>query len=688
MISKRSTQLGYLIFCLVTAGIMTGYSPGAFTQDIPENILERLIEQLEEDENTDPVQLTEFIQELAENPLNINESSKEELLSLPFLDAIAVNRILDYRNKIGRFESTAELLNIPELDHELIEILIPFISAETVNARTGRKFVNPDKWMQNMKVDIMTRYQQTLQAREGFRRLPDEGGYTGSPGKFYQRFRVQTDRISLNLTQEKDPGEPFGMPASMDFQSWHLAYKSDGFFREFITGDYSVAFGQGLILWNGSSFGKSRNVDTAPVRSSRGFRPFTSSQETNAFRGAALSAGKRIMLSTFYSSRFRTSTTADSLLIRLPQSSGLHRTVNEIERKNNVKQTTLGGRLQYNSKKGRAGINVIFNNFDKPVAPGNRMHQKFDFSGTSQTAFSSDYEFVQGSLLFFGEGAMTDNGGLGFLNGIRYKPSSGTSVVLTHRNYGKRFQPLFGSAFGEQSGAPQNEKGFYIGLKQRIRPKVTLSGYFDQFRFPGPRFVTTNPSGGHEWLFQSEFSLSPEVQIYILARSSSSEAQYETADFAGRTVKVTGLQKRDEYRFNFSFKPEKNIRLQSRFELIRSREADGSLSNGYLLYQDIRLVPSPKIRIDARITLFDTDGFQSRVFQFESDLLYVFSNKALFDRGQRVYMVVKYDITNNIELWGKWSTTLFENRNTISSGLNEIKGTRQSDIGVQIRMQF
>ncbi len=688
MILKKSTEHKFFIFCMILIGLLFRISTVVSAQSIPDSVLEMLIEQLEEDETTDPVQLTEFIHELTANPLDINKSSKEDLLTIPFLDAITVSRILDYRDKNGPFESTAALQNIPELNPEFIEILTFFISVEKAATTDNRKFKIPGMLMQDVKVEIMTRYQQVLQTREGFRRLPENGGYTGSSGKYYQRMRIQTERISLNLTQEKDPGEPFGMPASMDYQSWHLAIKNDGFLKEVIAGDYSAAFGQGLILWNGSSFGKSRNVDTAPVRSSRGFRPYTSSQETDAFRGGALTVGNKVTIHAFHSSRFRTSTTDDSLNIRLPQSSGLHRTLNELARRNNVKQTTYGGRIQYYGKRGGIGLNTVYNSFDKPVAAGTRLHQEFDFSGITQISFSSDYEYVHGSLLFFGEGAMTDNGGMGFLNGMRYKPSSGTSAVLTYRNYGKKFQPLFGAAFGEQSGIPQNEKGFYVGIRQRVHSKVMISGYFDQFKFPGPRFVTTNPSTGYEWLLNSEVKLVKGVQFYILARSSISEAQFETTDLAGRTTKITGLQKRSGYRLNMSYSPDRSIRLQSRFELIQSRTADGRRENGYLLFQDIRLNPSPKIRIDARITLFDTEGFQSRVFQFESDLLYVFSNKMLFDRGQRMYIVVKYEFANKIEIWGKWATTLFENRNTISSGLNQINGNRQTDIGIQARIRF
>jgi hypothetical protein len=86
--------------------------------------------------------------------------------------------------------------------------------------------------------------------------------------------------------------------------------------------------------------------------------------------------------------------------------------------------------------------------------------------------------------------------------------------------------------------------------------------------------------------------------------------------------------------------------------------------------------------------MFETEGYDSRVYQFENDLLYVLSNTMLFDQGQRMYILFNYEPTNWLELWMKLSTTIYEDRRTISSGLNEIQGDRRSDFGIQARVRF
>ena len=97
---------------------------------------------------------------------------------------------------------------------------------------------------------------------------------------------------------------------------------------------------------------------------------------------------------------------------------------------------------------------------------------------------------------------------------------------------------------------------------------------------------------------------------------------------------------------------------------------------------------SKKLLLDARFTLFDTDSFNARVYQFENDLRYVLSNVALNDRGQRWYVLAKYDISGNLEMSLKISRSVIEDAQILSSGLNEIKGDKRTQFGAQIRYNF
>ena len=89
--------------------------------------------------------------------------------------------------------------------------------------------------------------------------------------------------------------------------------------------------------------------------------------------------------------------------------------------------------------------------------------------------------------------------------------------------------------------------------------------------------------------------------------------------------------------------------------------------------------------LDTRFTLFDTDSFNARVYQFENDLRYVLTNVALNDKGQRWYVLVKYGMSDTLEMSLKISRSVIEDAQILSSGLNEIKGDKRTFVGFQIR---
>src|SRR5699024_2994141 len=76
-----------------------------------------------------------------------------------------------------------------------------------------------------------------------------------------------------------------------------------GLLRKFVAGDYSLTFGQGLVLLQGRMFGKGRNVIGTGNRKGRGLKAYTSSQESNAFRGLAATVGSQFQVTGFYSLR-------------------------------------------------------------------------------------------------------------------------------------------------------------------------------------------------------------------------------------------------------------------------------------------------------------------------------------------------------------------------------------------------
>lgn len=92
---------------------------------------ETYIEQMGQSENIDDGSLEllyDELNELSENKLDINTCSREQLEGLPFLSFEQVMDIIEYRDKVRRFESPMELLLIESLDRQTITLLKQFIT--------------------------------------------------------------------------------------------------------------------------------------------------------------------------------------------------------------------------------------------------------------------------------------------------------------------------------------------------------------------------------------------------------------------------------------------------------------------------------------------------------------------------------------------------------------------------------
>jgi hypothetical protein len=89
-----------------------------------------------------------------------------------------------------------------------------------------------------------------------------------------------------------------------------------------------------------------------------------------------------------------------------------------------------------------------------------------------------------------------------------------------------------------------------------------------------------------------------------------------------------------------------------------------------------------------RYALFDTDSYDSRLYAFENDVLYYYAIPSFYDRGTRVYGIFRYQFKKNFDLWVKYSQSLYNNRTTINSGLNEIQGNKKSELRIQLRLRF
>ena len=639
------------------------------------------------DPNLDTEQLTQIQQDLASSPLNINQATMDNLLLIPGVNLQLARAIVRYREEVKPFENIKELEQVSGVGPATLERMRPYITVGSGLVLGKALYTNYRYWTSGGHFEAFSRYQQTLQDQEGYTR-PDSTGYLGSPVQYYQRFRYRSEHLSVNLTQQKDAGEPFAGTTGFDYNSYHLALENNGKLRALVVGDYALYFGQGMVLWNGRTFGKGREVIGTANRSSRGVRPYSSSQESDFYRGVAATYGGKFQVTGFYSFRNHTASRISENVRRLPQEDGFHRTKNERDQRDNLKQKVYGGRLRMEFPFGFVGASGYRTSFNKFISSGTGASSQFNFSGQHTSVLGIDYTILAGPAIVFGEAGRSQNGALGFITGIESTVGLNTELTVAYRNYAKDFQSIMGSGFGESSGEPKNEEGIYVGLRHTLNENISLSAYFDQFSSPAPSFGTSQPTQGYDWLGLAEVTINPKLQFYVQARSEVEDDEFDVLDEFGRMQTRLGKAQRSSIRGQLQYQVNRKIRLRTRAEAVRSRQAGEEVEYGYLIYQDLRFSPSEKWTFDTRVTVFDTESFDTRLYQFENDMLYVLSNEVLFNQGQRMYLLVNYEPLPYLEVWAKFGITIFENEQRISSGLNEIDGNRRSDVGLQVRLNI
>lgn len=640
------------------------------------------------DTNFDSEQMTQLLQELAENPININRGGVNALLQIPGLNLKLARSVIEYRTNVKPFETIEELDEVSGIGRVTLEQLRPYVTVGSGLELGKVLYTDPRYWTSDGEFQMFSRFQRDLQEGKGYQQPSREGGYIGSPVKYYQRMGYQSDHLSVNLTQEKDPGEELVGPFQFDHRTWHVALENNGRLQMLVGGDYSLGFGQGLVLWSGAAFGKGSNVVGAVSRNGRGIKPYTSAQETNYYRGAALTYGRKLQFTGFYSNRTRSASEISADTTRFPGTDGYHRTENEFLQKDNLQQTLYGGHIQWELPFGIIGATGYQTTFGRYIAANDQTYAQYDFEGTSNYAYGLDYTFLAGPAVIFGEIAQSKNGGYGFISGVESELGEDTDITLGYRNYQKEFQSILGNGFGEVSGQPKNEEGIYLGMRHIIGEKVTLSAYIDQFRFPGLRFGTNQPTQGFDWLARAEVDFTSDLNFYVQLRSEIEDDEYEVLDSFGRSRRRLGEAQRSSFRANLEYWVNPNVRLRTRGEAVRSRQAGEEMELGYLLYQDLRLQIKDELSLDTRLSMFDTESFATRVYQFENDLLYVFAIQSLFNKGQRMYVLLNYEPFNFLEFWAKFGITVYEDTQVIGSGLNQIEGDRRSEIGIQARLRF
>ena len=271
------------------------------------------------------------------------------------------------------------------------------------------------------------------------------------------------------------------------------------------------------------------------------------------------------------------------------------------------------------------------------------------------------------------------------INGLIVSVDPKVDLNILYRNISKGYQSLYTNVFTE-SNLPNNEKGFYTGIS--IRPWVAwrVDAYVDFYQFPWLKYLVDAPSFGKDYLLKIVYKPNKQLEIYIRYRTESKFKNSNPDNFNLSPVLST---LRQNIRTQINFKINSTFTYRNRVEMVWFSNRPSDSQTGFLIFSDCIFKPMMKRYSGGiRLQYFETEDYNSRIYAYENDLLYSFSIPVFYDKGFRYYLNFNYGLSKNSTVWLRWSQTIYKDKSSIGSGLDEITGNKKSEIKLQWQFQF
>lgn len=629
------------------------------------------VDAISDDEYAEQQGWTENMEELAllaAHPMDINTATREQLRQLPFLSEQQIEDIHKYVFLHRGMRSLSELMAIPSVDFRTREFLLVFL---TVNIWPSQQkdTVTVKYLLQHARHEVSTRLDIPLYYRLGYSYPPHQGGYQGSPCYNNIRYRLESkNHLSVGVTAEKDQGEPFRKNGGWDSYGGYLMVRNIGHLRSALIGDYKLGFGEGLVMNTGFATGKTMLMK----RPSQGIRAKRGMDEVNYFRGAAATIGFRHMeMTSWLSFRPLDASLNGDGSVKTLQTSGLHRTEKELSQKGNTNSLLAGGNLSWRNKGFHVGATGYFQRFHRELSPGTALYRRIYPCGKNFGLAGVNYGYTHLWFAVSGETAYsTERGGWATLNRVSWKISPNYTLSGFYRFYSYKYHSFYASALSENSDV-QNESGGTLRLDATPVEHLTLTGYFDYFYNPWPRYTLTHSSQGQEVVFMAE---------YAIRRKNSISVRYQLK----RKERSDRMQQHNRIRLQYNRTQGTDWQLQS---ILNLHSMDGS-GLGYALSQRVRYRRN-WWQTSLMLTYFHTPDYDTRIFLYEPLLTNMFRYPSLFGHGLR------WVLAAHCEFWQKrllaellYGATRYTDRRSQGSGMQEIRSPWKQDITFQLRLRI
>ena len=584
-------------------------------------------------------QLQTDLYTLHESPIDLNNTSDEELTQLYFLSPQQIDAILAYAYR-HPFESLYELRLIPELADYEIRDLLPFvyINRAALNSET----INTDALYAK---EIFAKAHHELLTRIDARNIE---AYEGTD-PIYTQFRYRFDfrrRVTFGVQLRRPAG---GFARDLQYGAYLQLNDITPHLHTLVAGNFQASFGQGLVLAPVFHAGKSMYV-TSVGQQREGLR-YYSSVDGEGLHGAGATLRwewnktTRLDVSALYSMRHANDSTWHHL---------------------------LGANLTLRHKKLQVELTAIENLWSDSIHPyTNAKYNRHYFRGRNQAVIGASFRYNHGWFDMFGEVATAQNHqitndqspitkshwGFGTIIGSRFYPTNGISLLALYRYYSPYFDNALGYAFSETSRLG-DENGGYLGFDITRLRNWRFIGYGDIFYFSGYKYGLGDATRtlGYDAMAEIQYSW-------------SKHPSFQGGDGGRLSLRLRARQKGDatySTRAQFDWAQGSwSLRTTAEANIIPSKLStlNSQLTYGYTIFQDISyslpLREGRGLGFRLRLQGFDAREWANRIYTYEHDVLYAYSIPAVYGLGGRAYLCLRWQIIPQLALYFRASETVY-----------------------------
>lgn len=601
-------------------------------------------------ETEDEILVQEYADELSylsDHPVNLNHAGLEQLLLLPGITSYQALRIGDYLKKNPGLSRPEMLVQDSIIDQRAFESILPYVCLDgTLASRQplARSSIKAKRsWPLSEEME--------------------KGKQANSPWDLREKLTVNLfPDYELFVQAQKDAGEA----SFKDFYSASLFYSHPQGRYSWLAGDFGTRIGQGLILGGGGRAIVSAGWTQSNLKTAQYIKPYHSGSESSFLRGLAgqVALPQDLTLLALVSYKEIDARLDSSGRIERLYTDGYHRDPSEYANKNQAVERIAAARMGWKPDRSlEAGVTVCH------AACSPRLNDSLGYSGLA----GLDARLMLSGIWLAAQIAGSEwdqtagNAALGFRSG----PAE--SYVAYYR-YGSGYKaPRFGAM--EYYGG-QDEQGAVISSTAKVPYRTRISGLGYLFQPLSAGAQVSKGQGGYLLEFAAENDIIKDLKLSWRWRR---KGKYEIRSGSdGQDMEALAVK--TSYKLSLVWDISRRHTFYGHYQQAGySLPALQARERGECLDLGLKYKVERNVSLMGQSVLFNTQGYDARLYTSEPELLNDASFHAFWHQGRRDALVLRYDFKKRAKLDIKVAREIRESVE---------ETTRKTEFGMQMEVSI